>query len=227
MTGGIDRTIRIWDREGFRVMRRSCVHPATVHAVAFGPRGVHVASGCDDGRIRIFDARTGEHCRGVQVHKGRIWGVRFLPDGRSVLSVSGDGTAAETLVASGRVVRRWSVGRDRVFAIAIARDGMTFATGHGNGALVLWSRKAGRLRKLPSHRAEVRAVAFHPSCPLLFSTDALGGICVTSLETGRTVQALPRAHNRAVNALAISADGRTLVTGSNDRRICLWDIDTQ
>jgi WD40 repeat protein len=44
-------------------------------------------------------------------------------------------------------------------------------------------------------------------------------------ETWRCVQTL-KGHSAAVNALAISPDGQTFISGSNDKTVCLWDLNT-
>jgi WD40 repeat protein len=56
VTGGFDRTIRIWDLE--RGEQRFVLrgHRAPVQAVCFSPDGRRLASGARDGQIRVWES---------------------------------------------------------------------------------------------------------------------------------------------------------------------------
>jgi WD40 repeat protein len=108
-----------------------------------------------------------------------------------------------------------------VNAVAISRDGMRIASG-GDKTVRLWSGKNGsQIRKLDEW-SPVLAVAM---------SDYVGKV-VSGTENGdgwiRDVDALYRrkrlvGHHKAIKALAISADGQLIVSGSVDKSVRRWE----
>src|ERR1041384_4651134 len=52
-SGSADNTVRLWDAETGRELRRLAGHTAYVRAVAFSPDGRTLASGSNDGSVRL------------------------------------------------------------------------------------------------------------------------------------------------------------------------------
>ena len=59
MTGGADRTVRLWDTDRGRERHRLDEHTDEVLGVAFSPDGRKVASGGIDRTVRLWDVRGG------------------------------------------------------------------------------------------------------------------------------------------------------------------------
>jgi WD40 repeat protein len=53
-TGENDGSVRLWDRDSGKVLRRYMGHEATVHSVAFSDDGRKLASGSADGTARVW-----------------------------------------------------------------------------------------------------------------------------------------------------------------------------
>ena len=78
------------------------------------------------------------------------------------------------------------------------------------------------VRTIPGHPSPVTAMA-EMQDGTLASGDATGGIRVSDLNSGE-VQLILTGHSREVYALTVLSDGR-LVSGSGDRRACVWSQD--
>jgi WD40 repeat protein len=90
--GQKDYTVRLWEVESGRELKRFSRHTAAVGCVAFSPDGRRILSGSADTTVRLWDAETGEQLYCGTGHSDRIHSVAFTPDGRLGLSAGGDGT---------------------------------------------------------------------------------------------------------------------------------------
>ena len=65
LTGGEDKTMRLWNLEAGQEVRRFEGHEGKVRAVAFSPDGKQAVSGCilGDNNLRIWDVQTGKEVR--------------------------------------------------------------------------------------------------------------------------------------------------------------------
>jgi len=102
ITGGTDRTPRVWDVVTGKLVATLPVHPSWVAGCALNDGGI-AATSCRDGVVRLFDiARNGTLSTFVG-HEDRVWDVAILPGG-DVVSAGRDGT-----------VRRWRPRRSPEF----------------------------------------------------------------------------------------------------------------
>ena len=110
-----DMTMRIWDLEGDREVRRTWLDVAyqdLVYDVAFSRDGLFALSTDPEG-IQLWDLASGVKLRTLSGHHGNILGVAFSPDGRQALSCSGtdyyDDQLRQELGGSDNTVRLWDV----------------------------------------------------------------------------------------------------------------------
>src|SRR5207244_7167682 len=68
-----------------------------------------------------------------------------------------------------------------------------------------------------------RTATFSRDGKLLFVGRVDGSVRVLDTATGRVLRDVP-GHSEPVYALALSADGKTLASGSNDSTVLLWDV---
>jgi WD40 repeat protein len=89
LTGGGDKTARLWETATGKAIRVFQGHASWVKAVAFSPEGRWVLTGGSDGTTRLWDAVTAsELCRLVSFRDG-TWAV-VDPDSRFDASNGGD-----------------------------------------------------------------------------------------------------------------------------------------
>jgi WD40 repeat protein/tRNA A-37 threonylcarbamoyl transferase component Bud32 len=112
-------------------------------------------------------------------------------------------------------------------AVAYDRKGRWVALGSGDGVVRLFDAREGRLiRALVGHGAGVRALAVHPSRPILASASGSGHSTVRIWDT-ETWQLIDdfRGFPGGVNGLAWSPDGENLALGGLEG-LRLWNIKT-
>jgi WD40 repeat protein len=86
-----DNTVRIWDEETGKEIRRSEGHTGNVYSVAISPDGQTIVSGSSDHTIRIWDKATGQTIQRLQGHTIGVNSVAISPDGQTIVSGSNDG----------------------------------------------------------------------------------------------------------------------------------------
>ncbi|MGD1804337.1 DnaJ domain-containing protein [Dapis sp. BLCC M126] len=117
-------------------------------------------------------------------------------------------------------------------AVAISADGQTFATASNDYSVSLWNIKTGkRLYTFFGYSQEVQTVALNPKTSILVSGDFEGKITTYDIDTKKHCQTFfssnsPTSHGDSVFAVAISKDGKNVVSGSADKTIRLWELET-
>jgi cytochrome c len=150
-----------------------------------------------------------------------ILGVALAPDGRFATGTRGGTVTLRT--AMGEPLLTWQAHAGAVMALSILPDSSTVVSVERDGVVRAWSLSAGA----PLLRAEVRTSgpvfsAVVSSDGQLLAIGSLGRITVWRLMSDclkPVVEFTPAPY--AINALAFSADGRTLAAG-NGGDGCAW-----
>lgn len=198
-------------------------HTSYIYPVAFSPDGRWIASGSWDHTVRLWDARSGE-CFASLKHPGIVAAMQFGADGR-YLYTAGDfiGSYRVWDLDSGREAGRgsWSESVQGRY-IAISPRGDRIALGRNPSTHMVTVIDA-RTHAILGER---------PGYPLGYSSD--GKILAITQWDGQDIELLDaetlhevgrlQGHCGMVNCLKFTSDGRFAVSGSQDRKLRLWDI---
>jgi WD40 repeat protein/serine/threonine protein kinase len=159
--------------------------------------------------------------RNTWTHPGPIQATAFSPDGRTVLTVGTDHGARLWETESGHVIGQPLGHPDRVLAACCRPDG-TILTGCADGGIRSW--KAGAPQPHASH-----SLGAGPVLALAFSADgrfvAAGRPSAVQLwETDAWKLLAEKDHQGVIQALAVSADGTAVLTGTEDGTVRLWEV---
>lgn len=229
-------------------------HKDGVYAVAAIPGGKLVATGSADGTIGLWAWPDGRRVATLQGHREAVLALAATPDGKMLVSGSGDATIKLWSVPEGWPLAALEGHREAVLSLAVSPDGKTLASGSADTEIGLWSLPEGKLLgqmkrgkfktlKLGILGATsaagnatpigVRALAFSPDSAELYSSGldikrapgepARGAVYTWSVED-RTMERVFKEHLTMVTALAVSPDGKTLVSGSSDRTAKLFRL---
>ncbi|HJT79088.1 MAG TPA: PA14 domain-containing protein, partial [Gemmataceae bacterium] len=138
LTGGADRTVRLWDVQTGRELRRFEGHTADVRDVVFSPDGKTVASAGADHDVRAWDAATGAEVCCLRGHRGEVTSLVFTPDGRRLLSASDDGTVRLWDVAGRKELYCFRGHTREVLGVAVTADGRRAASISWDGTTRVW-----------------------------------------------------------------------------------------
>ena len=220
--GGGQGNLALWDMDGGMLKREFSTGSMGVTALEFSPDGTKIAVGKADGELSVWGTRGDAIWTMEHAHAGIINSVAFNPDGKSLASVGWDGVARLWNVADGKLSSPFTIG----FGCGNVR--VAFAPPHGQILAVssqflgirLWNLE--RPQETPREiQAPTIAIVFSPDGALLFSGGNDGLIKIWDAVT-LDQRCTLKGHKTAVVGLAMSGDGRTLVSCSWDKTLRFW-----
>ena len=238
---GGDQGLCLWTFSAGQLALRQSLRSQrdAIVALAFHPTGTLLAGASRDGAICLWDEATGGLRQVLQGHRRTVAAIAFSPDGRCL--VSGD-DAGQLL--------SWQPAPDNehqwmptplgeipggITTLAFSPAGALLAGAGPDHTIFLWRMVDATLLAtiaMPVY-STVYALAFNP-LPTgdrleLISGSGNGAIACWAIEpsTGAAeLRYLRQEHQRSVRALLFTPDGATLISGSADETIKLWDSRT-
>jgi len=138
-SGGLDKTIRIWDM-ATRTSKKSLEgHTAAVTSLAFSPDGHLLASGSEDNAVRVWNVDSGASTRTLVGHTYKLEAVAFSIDGKTIASASSDRTVRLWDSSSGKLTRTIDRGTSIPLALAFQPGGKRIAVSFEDGATMSFS----------------------------------------------------------------------------------------
>ncbi len=224
VSGGMDGTVRLWDRAGNPLGAPLKGHKDYVLSVAFSPDGETIVSGGSDGTVRLWDCAGNALLAPLTGHKGSVSSVAFSPDGQTIVSGGMDGTVRLWDSAGNPLLAPFTGHEGSVSSVAFSPDGQIIVSGGWDGTVRLWDC-AGKalLAPLTGHKGYVLSVAFSPDSQTIVSGGTDGTVRLWDL-AGNALLAPFIGHKGYVLSVAFSPDGQTIVSGGTDGTVRLWDL---
>jgi len=215
-------TLKVWDASrsmeppppplSDSLVRKFEGHTSAVKCVALSPSfngegGKLVLTGSEDTTAVLWEAATGNKLQTYAGHDLIVTSVALSGDGKHVLTGSGDTTAILWEAASGKKIQTCKGHAFKIDGVALSGDGKLVLTGaitfYPDQATILWEAAGGkRIQTFQGHK-------------YLESTEKRD---VKGLKV-RTIQGQPA----RIRCVALSANGKLALTGSDDRTAILWD----
>ncbi|MBI3822712.1 MAG: WD40 repeat domain-containing protein [Planctomycetes bacterium] len=222
---GNSEAIRLIDMLTQKDIRALTGFPTKDHygpgALAFSPDGKYLAGGGTDFHdvIRIWDTATGKVTR--QINKQPAYGgpLTFTRDGKGLIA------------ANGPALRQWDVGtgkesilaetpRLELWCAAFSSDGKSLALAGANGVGLYAIDGYKEFKRLDEKWA--RVTAFMPDDKHLVTAGAK--LSLFEISSGKKIRTF-EGHKYGVTSVAL-LDRQTLISGSHDGTVRLWEIGT-
>lgn len=226
VSGSFDHTLRLWDLSTGHCVHVFKGHEATVTTAAITPDGRYLLSGSMDTTVRLWDCTTGKCLRTFTGHQDTVTLVAISANGQFALSRSLDKTfrlwqldAAEQHPPSNMQVCRQQEHQEaqnfrKRFLKYLNRSEMAMNTGKVATAYTFLALA----RTVPGYERDPKVIALNATLASVLQRK--------TLRAGRLLSTFDK-HHDAINAVAITPDGKFAISGGRDNEIRLWSLTTQ
>ena len=219
-----DYSLKLWDLSTGRELKSMAVGRTAFMHARFLPDGRTAVSANGGNNLHVWDLASGELLRTMGGHTGGIAEFQVLPDGRRVITGSYDQTVRLWDAQTGAALGTLGHGVE-VNAVAVSADGRVAMSGGHDGSFRVWSLDAPQgnvVFRGGGSTATVRAVDFACDGRVGVRAGDDREVTLWDVATGRVLRSL-RGHEQAVMSVAVAGDGRTVVSGSWDGTVRVWD----
>lgn len=215
-SASFDGTVRIWSFPDGKEISSQRFGPSVVQIAASGNRYV---VGLANGLAVIRDLSNPSLSIPLKAHPEGIKKIVFSENGKLIATCGGNSVKVWG-ASSGRLVLQ----KDHVITVNdvdfLGNDMVVFVTDDYK-AVILNVEKGETVKSVNAHNNFVLLVSSDDDTIVTYGMDGIVNVWNAQLELKYSLFG----HKLSVNALAISDDGKTLVSGGDDREILVWDVE--
>ena len=196
-----------------------------ISTVAYTTNGRNVMSGGWDERLTLWDPAREEAIRRFEGNVGVVWCVVMLPDGAHALSSGDDGMLKLWNLASPRPVREFKAHDREIWSVALLPGGRQALSASLDATMKLWDLSSPQqpVRTFP-YESRILAVAVAPDGKIAVSA-AKDTLQAWTIVDGARLYPF-EGHKGEVNTVAITPNGKHVVSGGDDGTIRLWELSS-
>lgn len=174
-----------------------------------------------DGIVRTWEVASGEESQRFLSQVPGALGIHFAPDGASLWVITENLTLHSWNLTTGEGSEMRLEGANQPQAVAFAPNGRYLATGNDR-IVTLWGLADGEILGVLDHpREPVQTLTFSSDSRILLLGSRFGSVKFAEVAALRYFDSLPNMVG-AVEAIAVSPNGRRMVTAYADGTAFVW-----
>jgi serine/threonine protein kinase/WD40 repeat protein len=209
-------------------------HTDQIRGLSITADGKRAVSGSKDTTIRVWDTDRGVETHTLKGHTGSVDCVAISANGKRVISGGNDKTIRIWDAEKGTELFRWAAPSGLVTAVAMSADGKRAASS-GYATVNVWDAEKGvEIMSIPGYTTRVTSVAMSADGNRVVSGSGLGGPGSTSgkdalkvWDAGRGVRTLQLPTRQNIFAVAVTSDGKRIVSCNSGRELEVWDAERE
>ena len=239
-TGGYDKTIRIWNVETGKEIRKFCGHTSSVRSISYTPDGKYIISGSGDGTIRIWNVEKGKEIKKI-TENSCVYSISCSPDGKNIVSGSGDKIVIRNLKTGERIkmLEKFDNKYSNECIVSYSPDGKYVAVGYSSKITIYTSSTGIEVKKIlkivkNEDSDFITSLSYSPDGKYITCGSFKGIVTLWDSKNGKELwrfeahkNTMPAGSNCAIEGLAYSFDGKYIATGSYDCTIKIWNTESK
>lgn len=221
-SGAMDRLIHVWSAQTGDRLDIASGHEAPITTAAWSADSARIITGSGDGTVIFWDAANARMIRRVGGNLGQITAIRTSKSSSLAVIAGQDGSLGWFDPESGTPQKRSLISSMALLDAAWSADGQPVAAVSGDNQLLIVAGDPPSV----THQTALRggtaaAVAWSASGEVIATGTSIIQLWHADATPLRDLPG-PKA---PVAALAFTADGRQLISGSADGRLSVWDVE--
>ncbi|MBI5218270.1 MAG: caspase family protein [Bacteroidia bacterium] len=160
----------------------------------------------------------------ANAHEGQILTVAVNNDGKNVITGGADKRTYIWDTKTGEKIKSFGSHSDKVTGVAYNSNYKTFITASADMKIIVWGADDGKPKSIiKGNTGAITSVAINPVNENI--ANAAGNEIKLWDEKYRLLASL-QGHAKTVNSIAYSPDGKSIVSGSNDNTVRIWDASS-
>jgi WD40 repeat protein len=205
-------------------------HNGPVYSLAVTPDGKRVVSGSSDNTLKVWGLESGQCIVTLKGHSRDVNVLALTPGGERLVSGSDDSTLKVWDLLSGHCLATFKGHTQEVSNVAITPNGENIVSISTDKTLKVWELKSGNClltNDIGDSTGFFVQLAITPDGKQAISRYGLSDhfIGIWNIETGENLMTL-EGHTDTVKGVAVTPDGKKLVSSSEDKTLKVWDLES-
>ncbi len=226
VTGGRDRTAKLWEVSTGREMRTFIGHEGTVQALCFSPDGKYIATGSTDKTVKLWNVLTGklimtyEDKNDKSYFKTGITSITFTSDGKKLISGGTNRYLRIYETNTGKLLKKFEVssnmGTNTGVQLQTSKNNQDILVSEDNRKAVIYNLETGESKqKLKSFEKGSCGgcgtfAIYTPDEKYVVSGSHNGNLVLWNLKTGKIIKTYLN-EVKDIKSVDISSDGNTIL----------------
>lgn len=211
-----------WGGATTAVVEHRHAHQTMAYAMTNAGTGGFASAGFD-GRIQLYDFAADAPQAGFEHPHGSVFSLRASNDGATLFSCGSNAWCLWDVQTGQQRAQVANIGSGGHTHGDLSADGSLVATAGKDALVRIWDGAGTLLQTLVHAAGEIADVRWQPGARAVLLADARGRVWLADRDTER-VQLLHAAHEDWIRQLLVTADGRYVVSASQNFRCAMYDL---